>query len=117
MNHRVLLRSAPLILSLAAVVWCVWIGIMILTTLRGASPLVVLPLSLPILLACGAAITARFQAPDFMAAATGLFLGYVYVTGFSIGGGYHGPALLLGIATLLEAGLALRERRRMAAEV
>lgn len=117
MSAHVLLRRVPLVLTLAAVVWCAWTGIMILTTLRGASPLVVLPLSLPIILACGAAITARFQAPDFMAVATGLFLGYVYLIGFSIGGAYHGPALLLGIATLLEAGVALRERRRVTAEV
>ena len=51
-----------------------------------------------------------------MAVMTALFLGFAFVTGFSIGGAYHGPALLLVIATLTAAVLARRERPREAAE-
>jgi hypothetical protein len=116
MNGPVLLRRLPWALAVIAVVWCVWIGILISLTPRYSSPLVVVLIAPPIILASGVAFCARHRAPDFMAVGTVFFLGFAVVTGFSIGGEYHGPALLLGIATLIEAVLVLRERRREAAK-
>ena len=53
--------------------------------------------------------------PVSLAVLVGLFLGYVFVTGFSIGGAYTGPGILLAAATLLEAGLGFRDARRASA--
>lgn len=138
MNGPAFLRQSPFFLALIAVLWCVWIGLTIWQTPRvmegvrietaadgsqitvplrevrtfaDVSMLGFIPLAIPFLLACGVAMTARLEAPDFMAVFALLFLGFVFVTGFSIGGGYSGPASVLAAATLLEAGFALRAKR------
>lgn len=111
-----ILRHVLLVLALAAALWCAWIGVYILTTFRpyGGSPLGVIPFSIPVILAALVALAARFRAPDFMAVPVALFLGFVYVTGFSIGGAYHGPVAVLVLATLVETGLFWWEKRRVA---
>ena len=111
-----ILRRAPFALALAAALWCVSIGVYILTTFRpyGGSPLGVIPFSIPVILAALTALAARFRAPDFMAVPVALFLGFVYVTGFSIGGAFHGPAMVLALAVLVETGLFWWEKQRVA---
>jgi hypothetical protein len=141
MSQR-LLRHLPVILALAATLWVVWIGVLIWTTpvvwervaaqtpeeaeqqppkvsrevqsFADMSPLGFLPLAIPVILAAGAALIARFHAPGGLAAVVVLFLGYVFITGFSIGGAYHGPAAVLAVALLADIALSWTERRRMA---
>lgn len=106
----------PFVLALAATVWCAWIGAVLWeTSLRGRSTLGAYPLFIPVILAAVATLVARFRAPGFLAVIVILFLGYKLLTGFSIGGAYHGPAVLLGIAVLADLVLSWIERRRMAA--
>jgi hypothetical protein len=138
MNTPVL-RRVPFVLALVAALWCVWISIRLWTTPvvvegvtaqtieDGGQPLTTvrevrsfsdmsafgpLPLAIPIILAVGAALISRLRTPGFLAAVVGLFLGYVLLTGFSIGGAYHGPAALLGVALLADIALSWRGARR-----
>ena len=73
-----------------------------------------IPLAIPVILAGGAALIARLRAPGFLAAVVGLFLAYVFLSGFSIGGAYHGPAALFGAGMLAEIVFSWRESRRIA---
>ena len=75
-----------------------------------------IPLLIPVLLACGAAFTAWHRAPGLLAGAVGLFLAYSFVTGFSIGGAYALPGLTLGGALVLEFVWAFWEKRHAPAE-
>jgi hypothetical protein len=136
------LRRFPFVLALVAALWCVWIGVLLWTTpviLEGItaqtteeggkppttfrevrsfsdmSALGPLPLAIPVILAAGAALLSRLRAPGLLATGVGLFLGYVLITGFSIGGAYHGPAALLGVALLADVALSWRDARRPAA--
>lgn len=141
--HPAILRHLPFAIALAAALWCVWIGVQIWRTPRvwvgvtaqtaeeaaaqqppktfrevrpfSESPLGMIPLAIPFILAATAALMARLRAPGFMAVPVGLFLGYSFVTGFSIGGGYTGPGALLVLAVLLEAGLSFWETRHASA--
>jgi hypothetical protein len=135
------LRRFPFVLAVVAALWCVWIGVLVWTTpvimegitaqtaeevgqpptrlrevrsFSDMSALGPLPLAIPVLLAAGAALISRLRAPGLLAPGVGLFLGYVLITGFSIGGAYHGPAALLGVALLAELVLSWREGRRPA---
>jgi len=132
MSRRIL-RPLPFVLALAAVLWCAWIGVLIWktpiviegitaqSTEAGAEPprtfrevrsfgdssvLGFLPLAIPVILAAGAALIARLHAPGFLAAVVVLFLGYVFITGFSIGGAYHGPAAVLAAALIADVMLS-----------
>jgi hypothetical protein len=133
-----ILRHIPFLLALAAALWCVAIGVSIWRTPRvwvgvtaqtegdprppqtfreehpfsESSPLGMIPLAIPVILAAGAALISSLRAPGFLAVVVVLFLGYVFITGFSIGGGYHGPAAVLGAAVLAEVALFWRERRQ-----
>ena len=132
----------PFVLALIAVLWCVWIGVRIWTTplvwegvvaqttedgvrqppatirevrsFRDISHLSYFPLAIPVLLAAWAALVARLRAPAFLTGIVLLFLGYVFIAGFSIGGAYHGAAALLGIAALADIALSRWEARRLA---
>ena len=140
MSHPIL-RHLPFVLALASSLWAVWIGVLIWktpiiregitaqSTEAGAEPprtfrevrsfgdssvLGFLPLAIPVILAAVATLIARLRAPGFLAAVVVLFLGYVFITGFSIGGAYHGPAALLGAALIADIVLSWTERRRLA---
>jgi hypothetical protein len=141
MSQRIL-RHLPFVIALAATLWVVWIGVLIWKTpiviegitaqsIEGGaeqsqkrfrevrsfsdmSPLGYLPLAIPVILAAGAALIAWFRAPGCLAAVVVLFLGYVFITGFSIGGAYHGPAAVLAGAVLADIALSWKERRQMA---
>jgi hypothetical protein len=139
---RHILRHLPLVLAVAVTFWAVWIGIRIWTTpvvwevvaaqtpeeaarqpptrvrevrsFAEMSPLGYIPLAIPVILAAGAAVIASLRAPGCLAGVVVLFLGYVFITGFSIGTAYYGPATLLGITVLADVVLSWIERRRMA---
>jgi hypothetical protein len=129
MTRSSLLRRIPFFLAAAVVLWCLGIAVRIWTTptvvnrisieqapdgsqitkrvqetrsFAKGSGLGMIPLLIPVLLACGAAFTAWHRAPDLLAVAVGLFLAYSFVTGFSIGGAYVFPGLTLGGALVLE---------------
>lgn len=131
-----ILRRFPFVLALVAALWCVWISILLWTkpvVVEGVTAQTVeeggqppaafrevrsfsdmslfgpLPLAIPIILAVGAALISRLRTPGFLAAVVGFFLGYVLITGFSIGGVYHGPAALLGVALLADIALSWRD--------
>jgi hypothetical protein len=105
----------PFVLTLAATVWCAWIGAVLWeASLRGHSTLGASPLFVPVILAAVATLIARLRAPGFLAILVALFFGYKLITGFSIGGAYQGPAALLGVALLADLALSWRDARRLA---
>lgn len=116
MSQRIL-RHLPLVLALAATLWVVWIGVRIWTMPGFAemSPLGYLPLAIPAILVAGAAVIASLRAPGCLAGVVVLFLGYIFITGFSIGTAYYGPAVVLLTAVLADTVLFWIERRRLAA--
>jgi hypothetical protein len=143
MTRSSILRRIPFFLAAAVVLWCLgiafWIwtrplvanGIVIEQALDGShitrrvqetrsfadiSALGMVPLLIPVFLACGAAFIAWHRAPDLLAIAVGLFLAYSFVTGFSIGGAYTLPGLTLGAALVLEFVWAFWEKRHAPAE-
>lgn len=134
-----IVRHLPFVLALAATLWVVWIGVLIWKTpivtegivtqttedgveqpprtyqevrrFRDVSRLSYLPLAIPVILAAGAALIARLRAPGCLAAVVVLFLGYVFISGFSIGGAYHGPAAVLAVALITDIVLSWKGRQ------
>lgn len=140
--HSAILRHLPCVLALAATLWCVLIGVQIWQTPRvgitvtaqtaeeaarqpptmvrevrpySTSPVGMIPLAIPFILAAAATLIARLRAPGYMAVLVGLFLGYSFITGFSIGGAYSGPGAVLVLAVLLDAGLSFWDNRSASA--
>jgi hypothetical protein len=143
MTRSSILRRIPFFLAAAVVLWCLWIAARVWTTpfvvndivveqgpdgslvtrrvqkthfFADVSGLGMVPLLIPVFLACGAAFTAWHRAPDLLAVAVVLFFAYVYVTGFSIGGAYVRPGLTLAGALVLELVWAFWEKRHAPAE-
>ncbi|HYU33031.1 MAG TPA: hypothetical protein VEW48_12790 [Thermoanaerobaculia bacterium] len=104
----------PFVLALAATIWCAWIGAVLWeASLRGHSTLGPYPLFIPVILAAVATLVARLRSPGFLAVLVVLFLGYKLLTGFSIGGAYQGPAILLETAVLADLALSWWDARGM----
>jgi hypothetical protein len=143
MTRSSILRRIPFFLAAAVVLWCLGIAVRFWTTPIVGNGIVIeqasdgsqitrrvqetrsfadissfgmLPLLIPVFLACGAAVTAWYRFPELLAAAVVLFLAYSFVTGFSIGGAYVLPGLTLGGALVLELVWTYGEKRRAPAE-
>ena len=143
MTRSSILRRIPFFLAAAVVLWCLEIAVRYWTTpivtngivieqapdgsritrrvqetrsFADISALSMVPLLIPVFLACGAAVGAWHRFPELLAIVVGLFLAYSFVTGFSIGGAYALPGLTLGGALVLEFVWAFWEKRHAPAE-
>jgi hypothetical protein len=139
MTRSSILRRIPFFLAAAVVLWCVGIGVRYWTTpiisngivieqgpdgsqitrrvqethsFADISALGMVPLLIPVFLACGAAVAAWHRFPEILAFVVVLFLAYSFVTGFSIGGAYVLPGLTLVGALVLELIWTFWEKRQ-----